>query len=138
MSASLEQRVPFLDVELMRFVESVPGRERVRLRAGKRLHRKAMAHLLPPSIVGRPRHGFSTPYQRWLRESLGAEVERRYAAGSPVGDLIDPATVAGLVASHRSGAADHKSILYCLLELSDWHRTFIEDAIPAGAAAQAG
>jgi asparagine synthase (glutamine-hydrolysing) len=138
MSASLEQRVPFLDVELMRFVESVPGRERVRLRAGKRLHRKAMAHLLPPSIVRRPRHGFSTPYERWLRESLGTEVERRYAAGSPAGELIDPGTVAGLVASHRSGAADHKSILYCLLELSDWHRTFIEGVVEAPAAARAG
>ena len=35
MSASLEQRVPFLDVELMRFVERIPRRERVRPRAGQ-------------------------------------------------------------------------------------------------------
>ena len=47
MAASLEQRVPFLDVELMRFVERVPARERVRPRQGKRLHRRAMARLLP-------------------------------------------------------------------------------------------
>jgi asparagine synthase (glutamine-hydrolysing) len=128
MASSLEQRVPFLDVELMRFVESIPARERVGPRAGKRLHRQAMARLVPRRIVDRPKHGFSTPYDRWLRESLGTEVERRYAPGAPAAELIDSATVAGLVADHRSGDADHKRILYCLLELSQWHRTFIEGA----------
>jgi asparagine synthase (glutamine-hydrolysing) len=138
MSASLEQRVPFLDVELMRFVERIPARERVRLREGKRLHRKAMARLLPREIVGRPKHGFSTPYDRWLRESLGTEVERRYAPGAPATELVDSGTVAGLVTAHRSGAADHKRILYCLLELSQWHRTFIEEGTTAPAAAEVG
>jgi asparagine synthase (glutamine-hydrolysing) len=128
MASSLEQRVPFLDVELLRFVESVPARERVGIRAGKRLHREAMAQLVPREIVDRPKHGFSTPYDSWLRESLGAEVQRRYAPGAPAAELIDSATVAGLVAGHRDGSADHKRILYCLLELSQWHRTFIEGA----------
>jgi asparagine synthase (glutamine-hydrolysing) len=138
MSASLEQRVPFLDVELMRFVERIPARERVRPRAGKRLHRRAMARLLPPEIADRPKHGFSTPYDSWLRQSLGAEVERRYEAGAPAAELIDSGTVAGLVAAHRSGRADHKRILYCLLELSEWHRTFVEGVVPAAVPAEAG
>ncbi|MEX1141960.1 MAG: asparagine synthase (glutamine-hydrolyzing) [Thermoleophilaceae bacterium] len=138
MSASLEQRVPFLDVELMRFVERVPARERVRPRAGKRLHRAAMARLLPPAIAARPKHGFSTPYDRWLRESLGSEVQRRYTAGAPAAELIDSATVAGLVGAHRSGSADHKRILYCLLELSEWHRSFVEGAVPASPGAEVG
>ncbi|MGI9081139.1 MAG: asparagine synthase (glutamine-hydrolyzing) [Thermoleophilaceae bacterium] len=132
MSAGLEQRVPFLDVELMRFVERIPARMRVRPRAGKRLHRRAMRRLLPREIVRRPKHGFSTPYDAWLRESLGEEVERRYSGSSQLGELIDPRTVADLVAAHRSTRADYKGILYCLLELSEWHRAFIEGAAPAG------
>jgi asparagine synthase (glutamine-hydrolysing) len=136
MSASLEQRVPFLDVELMRFVERIPARARVRPRAGKRLHRKAMAQMLPPELVNRPKHGFSTPYDSWLRESLGAEVASRYERGGALGELVDPGTVAGLVAAHRSGKADHKRILYCLLELSEWHRAFVEGA-PAPEPAEA-
>ena len=134
MSAGLEQRVPFLDVELMRFVERIPAHERVRPRQGKRVHRRAMARLLPDQLSKRPRHGFASPYDSWLRESLGEEVERRYARRSALGEIVDPPTVAGLVAAHRAGRADHKSILYCLLELSEWHRAFVEGAVPAGVA----
>jgi asparagine synthase (glutamine-hydrolysing) len=133
MAASLELRVPFLDVELMRLVERIPARMRVRARAGKRLHRKAMDALLPAGISSRPKHGFSTPYDDWLRASLGEEVERRYAPGGALGDLVEPAAVARLVAEHRRGRADHKSILYCLLELSEWHRAFVEARQPVAA-----
>jgi asparagine synthase (glutamine-hydrolysing) len=133
MSASLEQRVPFLDVELMRFVERIPARERVRLRNGKRLHRKSMGRLLPRQILDRPKHGFSTPYDSWLRESLGTEVERRYAPDASAAELIDSATVSSLVGDHRSGRADHKRILYCLLELSEWHSAFVEGNVAAPA-----
>jgi asparagine synthase (glutamine-hydrolysing) len=131
MAASLELRVPFLDVELMRFVERIPARMRIRPRAGNRLHRMAMERLLPPGIASRPKHGFATPYDDWLRASLGEEVDRRYASGSALAELIRPAAVANLVAEHRRGRADHKSILYCLLELSEWHRAFVEAREPA-------
>jgi asparagine synthase (glutamine-hydrolysing) len=130
MAAGLELRVPFLDVELMRFVERIPARARIRPRAGKRLHRMAMERLLPPGVAGRPKHGFATPYDEWLRASLGEEVERRYASGSPLAELVRPDAVGSLVAEHRRGRADHKSILYCLLELSEWHRAFVEARDP--------
>jgi asparagine synthase (glutamine-hydrolysing) len=131
MAASLELRVPFLDLELMRFVERIPARSRIRPRAGKRLHRQAMALVLPPGIADRPKHGFATPYDDWLRRSLGEEVERRYASRPALAELVDPAAVARLVGEHRRGRSDHKSILYCLLELSEWHAAFIEAPAPA-------
>src|SRR5215210_2407992 len=133
MAASLELRVPFLDLELMRYVERIPARLRVGPRAGKRLHRQAMGRLLPPELAARPKHGFATPYEQWLRESLGDEVERRYEHGQPVSELIDPGATRRLVGEHRRGRADHKSILYCLLELSEWHRTFVEAREPVPA-----
>src|SRR5215207_1865888 len=133
MAASLELRVPFLDVELMRFVERIPARDRVRPRHGKRLHRMAMERLLPPEVAHRPKHGFSTPYDDWLRASLGQEVERRYAPGEPLAGVLNPEAVARLVAEHRRGRADHKSILYCLLELSEWHHAFVEAREPVAA-----
>jgi asparagine synthase (glutamine-hydrolysing) len=133
MAAGLELRVPFLDLELMRFVESIPAAMRVRPRRPKRLHKLAMGRLLPREIVERRKHGFATPYDDWLRASLGEEVARRYAPGSTLAELIDPAAAAGLVDEHRRGRADHKAILYCLLELSEWHRAFVEAREPVAA-----
>ena len=125
MAASLEQRVPFLDTELMRFVERIPARARVRPRAGKRLHRRAMERLLPAEIARRPKHGFASPWDSWLRESLGREIEKRYAPGGELAQLIDPAAATQMVRAHRSGRADHRWVLFCLLELSEWHEAFV-------------
>jgi asparagine synthase (glutamine-hydrolysing) len=133
MAAGLELRVPFLDLELMRFVERIPATQRVRPRQPKRLHKQAMSTLLPAEIVNRTKHGFATPYDDWLRASLGREVESRYAPSSPLAELIDPAAAARLVDEHRRGRADHKAVLYCLLELSEWHATFVEAREPAAA-----
>ena len=130
MAAGLEHRVPFLDRELMQFVERLPGRLRVRRLSGKWIYRRAIRTLVPPDALARPKHGFSTPYDQWLRASLGAEVERRFVQGSPLASLVDPATVSQLVARHRTGRSDHKWTLFCLLELSEWHRAFIERPAP--------
>ena len=126
MANSLEQRVPYLDLELMRFVERIPAELRAGARAGKLIHRRAVEPLVPREVLDRPKHGFSTPYDSWLRTSLGEEVEQRYSEGSVLGELLDPGEVARLVGEHRSGRDDHKNILYCLLELSQWHRDFVE------------
>src|SRR5215210_700729 len=133
MAAGLELRVPFLDLELMRFVERVPASRRVRPRQPKRLHRRALGHLLPPEVTSRSKHGFSTPYDDWLRASLGREVERRYAHGTALSELIEPTAASRLVDEHRRGRADHKAVLYCLLELSEWHAAFVDAREPVAA-----
>jgi asparagine synthase (glutamine-hydrolysing) len=133
MAHGLEQRVPFLDVEFMRFVERVPARRRMRGLQRKWLHRRALERVVPPSVMERPKRGFHTPFDRWLRESLGAEVATRFGPGSDLSPLIDPATVGRLVDDHRSGAANHRWVLYCLLELSEWNETFVGAGQAAGA-----
>jgi asparagine synthase (glutamine-hydrolysing) len=137
MAASLEQRVPFLDVELMRFVDRIPARRRVGLLQRKRIYRRAARGVVPEIVLRRRKQPFATPYDAWLRAELGEEVLRRYAPGRPVTAHIRPAAVERLVAEHRSGRHDRKRILFCLLELSQWHARFLEqvgsDAAPTPA-----
>jgi asparagine synthase (glutamine-hydrolysing) len=130
MAHGLEQRVPFLDVELMRYVERIPAKVRVKGLKRKWLHKQAMAKVAPANILNRPKLGFSTPYDRWLRQELGTEVRTRFAPGSDLSATIDPATVARLVDGHQSGRADNKRLLYCLLELSEWQALFAGAATP--------
>jgi asparagine synthase (glutamine-hydrolysing) len=133
MAASLEQRVPFLDVELMRFVERIPAKLRVRGLTRKWLYRKAMQGLVPADALARRKHPFATPYDDWLRTSLGDEVERLYRRNGAMAETVNPTVVARLVDEHRRGRSDHKRLLYCLLEFGYWHSAFIEGR-PAGPA----
>jgi asparagine synthase (glutamine-hydrolysing) len=126
MAASLEQRVPFLDLELLRFVERVPARFRVRHLRRKWLYRRAMEGLVPPAVLRRRKHPFTTPYDKWLRASLGARVDEAYGANPALAAVVDRDAVSQLVAAHRAGRADNKRVLYCLLELAFWHAAFIE------------
>jgi len=135
MAHALEQRVPFLDLELTAFSERIPGHLRVHRLKRKWLYRRSLEGIVPPEALARRKAPFATPYDAWLRSGLGAEVERAYAPGTALGALLRPAAVSRLVAEHRSGAADHKRLLYCLLELAAWHRRFLEAGEPASALA---
>jgi asparagine synthase (glutamine-hydrolysing) len=128
MAHSLELRVPYLDVELMRWVERVPARLRTGLRRKKRLHRSAIAPLVPAAALRRARHGFVSPYERWLHTSLAPEVRRRFADDPELGALVSPAAVGRLVDEHLARRADHKRLLYGLLELAVWHRELVTGA----------
>ena len=68
MKHSLECRVPMLDLELVRFMEALPVRYRLRLGAGKIIHKRLARQLLPARIVRRRRKGFMTPTKKWFRE----------------------------------------------------------------------
>jgi len=128
MAHSLELRVPYLDVDLMRWVERVPARLRTGLRRKKRLHRSAIAPLVPAAALRRARHGFVSPYERWLHTSLAPEVRRRFADDPELGALVSPAAVGRLVDEHLARRADHKRLLYGLLELAVWHRELVTGA----------
>jgi asparagine synthase (glutamine-hydrolysing) len=136
MAASLEQRVPFLDVELIRYVERIPARLRLRGLKRKWLYRRAIAELVPEAALQRRKHPFATPYDEWLRSSLGEEVKRLYRARPSLAELVDPDVVERVSDQHRRGRADHKRLLYCLLEFAYWHLSFIEGeelVTPSGA-----
>ena len=51
MAVSLEARVPFLDLELMRLVESLPGRLKIRRLTQKRILKKAVPGGFPSDVI---------------------------------------------------------------------------------------
>ena len=66
MQASLEQRVPFLDMEVTPWAVALPDQAKVRARRGKQVLRDAFAAGLPRAVVDRPKSGFRLPLGDWL------------------------------------------------------------------------
>lgn len=70
MANSLEVRVPFLDVDVVNFLFSLPAEYKINRRLRKRVLQDAFRHDLPPDLYNRPKKGFEVPLLKWLRTEL--------------------------------------------------------------------
>lgn len=70
MAVSLELRVPFLDQELVEYVLSLPGREKMRYGTPKGLLVEACRDMLPEQVYNRRKMGFALPMNAWMRGPL--------------------------------------------------------------------
>jgi asparagine synthase (glutamine-hydrolysing) len=122
MAVSLEARVPLLDHRLVEFVVALPSRLKIRDRTGKWILRKAIAGLVPPNVLEKPKQGFAVPLNRWFRNDLRYRVERFLRADSPIYEFVDRSAVRRAATEHRLRRRDHSHLLWKLLVLDLWLR----------------
>ncbi|WP_410508087.1 asparagine synthase (glutamine-hydrolyzing) [Methanosarcina hadiensis] len=67
----LEQRVPFLDYEVVEFAFSIPFNYKLRFWNEKYILKKSFEKILPPITVKRRKHGFNVPFDYWFKGVLG-------------------------------------------------------------------
>jgi asparagine synthase (glutamine-hydrolysing) len=122
MAHSLEARVPYLDTVVAELALALPTRMKVRGLAKKRLLRRAVAPLLPRSVVHGRKRGFSIPAAAWLRGEL-EPVAREILSNGALREqgFFRPETVARLLEDHVSGREDLSRQLWGLLCFSLWH-----------------
>jgi asparagine synthase (glutamine-hydrolysing) len=132
MAASVEARVPFLDLEFMQLAEMVPGYLKLSWGRGKYLHRRVGAGFVPPEIVRRPKIGFTSAVDLWLREVLGQRLRGAvHAPDSLTTAYLEHETVDRLITEHVSRRRNHQRILFLLLSMEAWYQTFILRGVAA-------
>lgn len=118
MAVGLEARVPMLDLEVVRFVESLPLRFKRSRRGGKLLHKTMVAEYLPKELVDRPKRGFQVPYGEWLRTVWRDPFSARLLdASSPLRDVLDARPIQTIWRRHQSGEVDASRELFALASL---------------------
>ncbi len=119
MAFSLEARVPYLALPVVRFVAALPDDVKIRGGETKRLLRRALAGVVPAEILDRPKQGFDLPLAAWLRGPLrGLASERLDERALRRWPGLDAKEAAGLFARHLSGAEDFGLPLFNLLSIS--------------------
>ncbi|MBX6364423.1 MAG: asparagine synthase (glutamine-hydrolyzing) [Gemmatimonadetes bacterium] len=126
MSTSIEARVPFLDHRLVSFTSHVPEAMKLRGMRTKHLLKEAVRGLIPDDVIDRPKQGFSAPVKEWFRGPL-AGYARRSIMESRLRerDLFDYDALDGMLEAHRSGRKNYDTILWNLLNLSQWYDGWI-------------
>jgi asparagine synthase (glutamine-hydrolysing) len=118
MAHSLEARVPYLALPVVRFVTALPDELKIQGGETKFLLRKALGDLIPAEIVARPKQGFDLPLGAWIRgplRDLAAErLEERVLRRWPG---LKPEAAAGMLAGHLSGGQDFGLPLFNLLSV---------------------
>ncbi|MHC4608530.1 MAG: asparagine synthase (glutamine-hydrolyzing), partial [Planctomycetota bacterium] len=144
MAHSLENRVPFLDNDLVDFALRVPVHlklrdlsEVVRLnenepgaktekyfrktRDGKLLLRRVMSRYVPKDVAAQVKQGFSGPDASWFKgDSLDFVNRVVQDRGSRIYEFFRPETVQELVAEHTSGKTNRRLFIWSLLNFEWW------------------
>jgi len=154
MAHGLENRVPFLDNDLVEFAQRLPVRlklrdlgEIVRLnenepgpkteryfektRDGKLLLRKVMERYVPTEITDQIKQGFSGPDSSWFRgDSIDYVRDVLLSSDAAIYEFLDPIGVRTLVEDHLEGRQNRRLLLWSLLSFEHWCRSFLKGAHP--------
>jgi asparagine synthase (glutamine-hydrolysing) len=124
MHFSVEGRVPLLDNELIKFVESLPYSYRLGFGKGKVIHKKFAERLLPKSVIYQKKRGFQSPTDKWLKEMVGTMFEDLLtSSGSRFSRYFDTDEVRKNFQKHRDNINRDKQ-LFTLISLYYWLEEF--------------
>lgn len=119
MAFSLEARVPMLDIDLVRLVESFPVNYKVGLRRTKIVHRMAAEKYLPQEIINRPKKGFQVPFAQWARGEWRDRIESvLFNRNAHYLSVLNYDGVQKIWQQHLSGKRDRTRQLFALLSFA--------------------
>jgi asparagine synthase (glutamine-hydrolysing) len=127
MASGVEVRVPFLDLDLVKFATIIPENYKQRGSVGKWILKKVMEPYLPKEIIYRPKTGFGAPLRTWIRYDLREmmydllSVEKINQRG-----LFSSGAVQKLIVDNDAGRIDASYTLFSLLCIEIWCRAYID------------
>jgi asparagine synthase (glutamine-hydrolysing) len=127
MAEGVEARVPFLDLDLVKFSSRIPVHFKQRGSQGKWVLKKAMESYLPKKIIYRPKSGFGVPLRRWMRFELRDLLMDVLSFESLQNrGIFNPKAVQSLIQANDRGELDASYTLLSLICIELWCRKFID------------
>ncbi|MBI3125993.1 MAG: asparagine synthase (glutamine-hydrolyzing) [Candidatus Tectomicrobia bacterium] len=126
MAHSVEVRPPFVDHRLVEFAATIPGRLKMQNGRVKHILKEALAQVLPPEVVNRPKEGFVMPIHQWMPEKLRPFVEETLAPERlGLHGFFQGEYVARLLADRPDGGHLQANKLWMLTIFQLWYERYI-------------
>lgn len=123
MNFSLENRVPLLDLDLVRFIESLPLKYRIKLGKRKIILKEAAKNIIPTEIINRPKKGFKSPTDIWFKTNIEEIKELLLSSKSEFSSFFSQKAVKVILDKHVAGYNKEKQI-FLLLSLYFWFQKY--------------
>jgi asparagine synthase (glutamine-hydrolysing) len=134
MAHGLEVRVPYLDKEIVEYVERLPASFKIRNGSQKWLHRRVCQDLLPKTILRRKKRGFGVNVvDDWFRGTMKSKMEEILMdKDSQLYRYLRPSVVQRIFKEHQSGQNDYHKILFSLIVFEEWLRVQLSPVVKVG------
>ncbi|MBJ6609718.1 MAG: asparagine synthase (glutamine-hydrolyzing) [Candidatus Thiothrix moscowensis] len=144
MAHSLENRVPFMDndivdfamkcpvslklnnlAEVLKINENEPGNKQgkyfQKTNDGKQLLRNVMARYIPENIIRAEKQGFSSPDASWFKgESIEFVRRKLLSSNARVYEVLDRHAITPLIEQHLNGEQNRRLLIWSLLNVEAW------------------
>jgi len=126
MAHGLEVRVPYLDKEIVEYVERLSAHFKVRHGSQKWLHRQVSQSYLPAWVLKRPKRGFAVNVvDDWFRDATSSKMpEILLDKDSRIYRYLHQPAVQELLNQHSSGRQDNHKILFSIIIFEEWLRCY--------------
>jgi asparagine synthase (glutamine-hydrolysing) len=144
MAHSLENRVPFMDNDLVDFAMQCPVGLKLNNLAevlkinenepcnkqsqyfqktndGKQILRDMMSRYIPTDVTSSEKQGFSSPDASWFKgESIDFVRNRLLNKRATIYEFLDYEATTGLVQDHLDGTKNRRLLIWSLLNVNQW------------------
>jgi asparagine synthase (glutamine-hydrolysing) len=130
MAVSLEVRSPFLDVDLIEFINRMPSHLKIRGLNRKYILKKALSRVLPERVLNRKKKGFGIPLARWFKDELKDDLRETLHPDRLESDnLFRPEAINKMISKHLNGSQDNRKQLFTLYVFQKWKENTLDKAI---------
>jgi asparagine synthase (glutamine-hydrolysing) len=127
MATSIEARVPFLDHRMVEYSMKIPMGLKIKNGEPKYILKKAVEGIIPHNIIYRRKQGFAAPVTEWIRNEWSSFTRERLLGSQLVTDgMLNREFIESMMKRHMANTTNNGQYLWNLLNLTLWHRQWIE------------
>jgi len=128
MAHGLELRVPYLDHEIVEYVERLSESFKVRKFSRKYIHKQVCKDYLPNKIIKRKKRGFAANVvDDWFRSSFTSKINDYLTSNdSLIYNFLNRKSILNLFREHQQGISDNHKVLFSIVLLEEFLRNYFD------------